>query len=78
MGMSIDEAINHGQEQLEIFGGEHREFIETAIDTMRKYQRVQEIIKSEMSYVSPNMNPNNLSGLARALEIFREVEVELI
>ena len=41
MGMTIDKAINHGQEQLEIFGGEHRDFIETAIDTMRKYQQLQ-------------------------------------
>jgi len=42
--MSIDEAIEHGKEQLEIFGGEHKEFIEISIDTMRKYQKIQEII----------------------------------
>ena len=41
--MSIDKAISHGQEQLEIFGGEHKEFIETAIETMRKYQKIREI-----------------------------------
>lgn len=41
MGMSIEEAIEHGKEQLEIFGGEHKEFIETAIDTMRKYQQLE-------------------------------------
>lgn len=46
MGMSIDEAIKHGEEQLEIFGGEHKEFIETSIDTMRKYQKIQEILNS--------------------------------
>lgn len=44
MGMSIDKAINHGQEQLEIFGGEHKEFIETAINTMRKYQQIEQIL----------------------------------
>ena len=41
MGMSIDKAIKHGKEQLEIFGGEHKEFIETAIETMRKYQQLE-------------------------------------
>ena len=25
--MTIDEAIKHGHEQLEVFGGEHKEFI---------------------------------------------------
>ena len=44
--MSIDKAIEHGKEQLDIFGGEHKEFIETALDTMRKYQQIEEIIKS--------------------------------
>lgn len=43
MGMSIDEAIEHGKEQLEIFGGEHKEFIETSIDIMHKYQKIQQI-----------------------------------
>lgn len=43
MGMSIDEAINHGKEQLEIFGGDHKEFIETAIETMLKYQEIRKI-----------------------------------
>ena len=41
MGMTIDEAIEHGKEQLDIFGGEHKEFIEISIDTMRKYQMMQ-------------------------------------
>lgn len=41
MGMTIDKAINHGEEQLEIFGGDHKEFIETAIDIMRKYQQMK-------------------------------------
>ena len=44
MGMTIDKAIEHGKEQLEIFGGEHKEFIETSIATMRKYQKIEEII----------------------------------
>jgi hypothetical protein len=45
MGMTLDKAIEHGKEQLEIFGGEHKEFIECAIETMRKYKKVEEIVK---------------------------------
>lgn len=34
--MTIDEAIKHGQEQLEIFGGEHGEFIKVAIKALEQ------------------------------------------
>ena len=32
--MTREEAIAHGKEQLEVFGGEHREFIEMAIKAL--------------------------------------------
>lgn len=34
--MTIEEAIKHGQEQLEIFGGTHKEFIELAIKALEQ------------------------------------------
>lgn len=34
--MTNEEAIKHGKEQLEIFGGEHREFIELAIKALEQ------------------------------------------
>ena len=34
--MTNEEAINHGKEQLEIFGGEHKEFIELAIKALEQ------------------------------------------
>ena len=74
MEMTIEKHIEQLKKLKSFHNGSYGASINFAIDTMRKYQRVQEIIKSEMSYASPNMNPNNLSGLSRALEIFREVE----
>ena len=34
--MTPQEAINHGKEQLEIFGGEHKEFIKVAIEALEQ------------------------------------------
>ena len=62
--MTIDEAIIHGQEQLEIFGGEHKEFIETAICTMRKYQQIEQIIT----------HWNNTGGSAEESDILDYIE----
>ena len=45
MGMSIEQAIEHGKERLVIYGGEHKEFIEIAIDTMKKYQKIVQIME---------------------------------
>ena len=43
--MTKDEAIKYGKEQLEIFGGTHRKFIETSIETMRKYQQLEDFAR---------------------------------
>ena len=44
--MTNKEAINHGKEQLEIFGGEHKEFIELAIKALEQKQKVGKWIKT--------------------------------
>ena len=42
--MTIDEAITHGKEQLEVFGGEHSEFIKLAIKALEKQDRIAQIL----------------------------------
>ena len=37
--MTREQAITHGKEQLEVFGGEHREFIEMAIKALEQKPR---------------------------------------
>ena len=64
MGMTIDNAIKHGEEQLEIFGGEHNEFIQTAIDIMRKYQKIENIVIDEY-YLS---DYNKINDIREVLE----------
>lgn len=39
--MTRAEAIKHGKEQLEIFGGTHREFIERAIEALEQVPKLQ-------------------------------------
>ena len=39
--MTIEEAIKHGKEQLEIFGGEHREFIEITLKALEQLPKLQ-------------------------------------
>ena len=40
--MTIDEAIAHGKEQLEVFGGEHAEFIKMAIHLLEMQKKLAE------------------------------------
>lgn len=44
MRMSKEEAIAHGKEQLEVFGGEHAEFIKLAIKALEKQDRIAQIL----------------------------------
>ena len=41
--MTIDEAITHGKEQLEVFGGEHAEFIKLAIKALEQENHIQRL-----------------------------------
>ena len=60
MGMSIDEAIKH-VEYLEEFSyvKQDRESFITAIDTMRKYQKIEQAYSSYLE----TMNPETLADL---------------
>ena len=40
--MNIEQAIKHGQEQLDIFGGEHKEFVGIAIKSLDMWDKVIE------------------------------------
>ena len=40
--MTIEEAITYGKEQLEIFGGEHAEFIKMAIHALEMQKKLAE------------------------------------
>lgn len=80
MGMTIEEAIRRIDEHNYI----HRKkepravYITEAFDTLiniaRKYQKIEQLIKSEMSLNNPNCNIENLAGLSRALEILNKIK----
>ena len=46
--MTIDEAIAHGKEQLEVFGGEHAEFIKLAIKALEQ-ESVLDKVRAEIA-----------------------------
>lgn len=58
--MTIDEAIKHGKEQLEVFGGEHKEFIKLAIKALEQSQELDRM-KNKMMY-DIYMKGVNMSG----------------
>lgn len=43
--MTIEEAIAHGREQLEVFGGEHAEFIKLSLEALEHEAKVTDGIK---------------------------------
>ena len=48
--------------------------IDRVIVFLDNYQKIKEKIKSEMCFDNPNFSVDNISGLSRALEIFKEIE----
>lgn len=73
MGMTIEEAIEHGEGSLDIFFvGEHREFIETSIDTMRKYQKIERIVNT-WHY---DITPDNYRYMSEIDKVMVETEVD--
>lgn len=51
-GMTRDEAIKHGKEQLEIFDGEHLEFIFMAIEALEREKRFEKSFEGNYIAVS--------------------------
>lgn len=49
--MKREKAIEHGKEQLEIFGGEHREFIEMAIKTLDILDEIKAEIETQEKWL---------------------------
>lgn len=45
--MTTEEAIKHGKDQLEIFGGTHKEFIKCALDSIQKLQKIEQLLNTE-------------------------------
>lgn len=55
MGMSNKEAIAHGKEQLEVFGGEHAEFIKLAIKALEQEPCEDAISRSSVFEIMGNL-----------------------
>ena len=72
--MTIDEAITHGKEQLEVFGGEHAEFIKLAIKALEKQDRIAQILDN---YDLPDtweiLDDYDLLDTWEALKMIKEV-----
>ena len=61
--MTREEAIKHGKEQLEIFGGTHREFIEMSIEALEQ-EPILDKIRDQLK--------SNLRGAEITLEVLVE------
>jgi hypothetical protein len=59
--MTREEAIEHGKEQLNIFGGQHREFIEISIKALDNLDKIRaEIEKQEKWLLQAGYNAYNV------------------
>jgi len=69
--MTREQAIEHGNSQLEVFGGEHREFIKLAIKALEQEPRKDEVILTKEEYgklVSSEFDNGYVQGYREALE----------
>lgn len=59
--MTREEASKYGKEQLEIFGGKHREFIDVALECIEKCEHLEYILRLNRAYIDRVKN----SGLGK-------------
>ena len=80
--MNIEQAIKHGQEQIDIFGGEHKEFIKVAIKSLDMWDKV---IKEINIYCENNCKYSKIQrnvmcgacGVGDVLEIIENYKEEI-
>lgn len=71
--MTRDEAIKHGKEQLEVFGGEHKEFIRMAIRSLEAWGNCRQALEEYEEYVFHNSdNKSAYAGIRNTVDIFME------
>lgn len=68
--MTREEAIKHGKEQLEVFGGEHREFIDMAIKALE--QPCEDTVSRQAVFEALN-SINGTSELDKAFEVIEKL-----
>ena len=73
--MNIEQAIKHGQEQIDIFGGEHKEFIEIAIKSLDMWDKV--LNKIYNIYWANHNEYMYSEGLNKAIEIIENYKGEV-
>ena len=73
--MNIKQAIKHGQEQMDIFGGEHKEFIKIAIKSLDMWDKVIEEINT--IYWANHKEYMYSEGLNKAIEIIEKYKKEI-
>jgi hypothetical protein len=78
--MTREEAIDHGKEQLEIFGGEHREFIEMSIKALEQDADKEKMIeKYHESLQKANVTNSKLIKLIEGKQesIIKKIKAEI-